>query len=79
MENNYCNKFKTEYPLDFKCDKCAVTEMVNNVPDVMTLCDYFAGQALNGALSYSSYYGDIRETARICYAMADAMMEARKK
>jgi hypothetical protein len=45
----------------------------------MTLRDYFAGQALaavNLGIGVSNEY--YRKTANHCYAMADAMLEARK-
>jgi hypothetical protein len=53
----------------------------------MSLRDYFAGQALHSfmRLAYSSgggwmqYATHVEEGARIAYAFADAMLEARKK
>lgn len=54
----------------------------------MTLRDYFAGKALSGMLANSGGDGDQRildqgarirrSDARIAYAYADAMLEARK-
>jgi hypothetical protein len=45
----------------------------------MDLRDYFAAQALNGLASITGVdWGGKAEVARICYDLADAMMEARK-
>jgi len=45
----------------------------------MTLRDYFASQALAGAISNPVWDGVKTKTiAEDCYVMADAMMEARK-
>ncbi len=44
----------------------------------MDLRDYFAAQALNGLASITGVdWGGKAEVARICYDLADAMMEAR--
>lgn len=44
----------------------------------MDLRDYFAAQALNGLASITGVdWGSKAEVARICYDLADAMMEAR--
>ena len=45
----------------------------------MDLRDYFAAQALNGVASITGVdWGGKAEVARVCYDLADAMMEARK-
>lgn len=45
----------------------------------MSLRDWFAGQALEIALSGASYHGDdYNEAAMKAYAIADAMLSARK-
>ena len=44
----------------------------------MTLRDYFAGQALAGAMAATAYEGvEWSGIARECYAIADAMLAAR--
>ena len=47
----------------------------------MSLRDYFAAKALQGAYSISSVHQNSteKEVAVECYKMADAMLEARKK
>lgn len=44
----------------------------------MTLRDYFAGKALEGMLADSEVRGTPKEFAERSYALADAMLEARK-
>lgn len=44
----------------------------------MTLRDWFAGQALAGNLDMRESIDDPGPTARMVYAIADAMIEARK-
>ena len=47
----------------------------------MTLRDYFAAKAMQGALSGCAARGEVvmySEMASLAYEMADAMMEARK-
>jgi len=56
----------------------------SNVHDGMTLRDYFAAKAMQGIISASGDgegYVDYKEfaVAEHSYAMADAMLEARKK
>ncbi len=49
--------------------------------DGMTLRDYFAAAAMSGALAHPGAdisYG-LREVAKRCYAMADAMLAERDK
>lgn len=43
----------------------------------MTLRDWFAGQALSGVLAQPEQTGNTA-TAKWCYTMADAMLEARE-
>lgn len=45
----------------------------------MTLRDWFAGQALCGLLGQTNVRDDASEFARFSYAIADAMLEERKK
>ena len=45
----------------------------------MTMRDYFAGQALAGAVTINwSEESDLSTISKGCYAMADAMLKARK-
>jgi hypothetical protein len=44
----------------------------------MTMRDYFAAKAMQGEMTQGVYEIDFPETAARAYAMADAMMEARK-
>lgn len=44
----------------------------------MTLRDYFAAKAMQGAISSGTYQIDTEQTANWCYEMADAMLEARE-
>jgi hypothetical protein len=44
----------------------------------MTLRDYFAAKAMHGDMTQGIHEADFPETAARAYAMADAMMEARK-
>ena len=47
--------------------------------DGMDLRDWFAGQVLCGISSVTNVdWGSRDHVAKICYALADAMMEARK-
>ena len=43
----------------------------------MTLRDYFAGQALAGAMADHTWSSEKYQTAEWAYAIADAMLEAR--
>lgn len=45
----------------------------------MSLRDYFAAAAMQGVLSRESRSGEDADIAREAYAMADAMMTARKQ
>lgn len=45
--------------------------------DGMTLRDYFAAKALQGALAHDARVSNEGAVARGCYLMADAMLEAR--
>lgn len=46
----------------------------------MDLRDYFAAKFIPEICKYSEWKGwDYEENAKICYAMADAMMKAREK
>ena len=47
------------------------------IPTLMTLRDYFAGQALAGLASYPNWYTDPSGFAEDAYRMADAMLKAR--
>ena len=64
--------------------------MSNNIPafphpfyavEGMTLRDYFAAKALEGQINtaYSYAVSNKSLTAKLAYAFADAMLEARKK
>lgn len=44
----------------------------------MSLRDYFAGQALAGAMADSNVSGDPESLAEAAYTVADAMLAARK-
>ena len=69
MSNTGGSAFPTTKPLDSWGDP----------NQGMTLRDYFAGQALaavNLGIGVSNEY--YRKTANHCYAMADAMLEARE-
>lgn len=44
----------------------------------MTLRDYFAAAAMQGAVSRDSWSGENDDIARAAYVMADAMMRARR-
>jgi hypothetical protein len=44
----------------------------------MTLRDYFAAKAMQGAISTNGFYDDELQFAKWCYETADAMLEARK-
>ena len=51
----------------------------NSIYDGMTLRDYFAAKAMQGMIGSKAYIGMTAEgIARSAYAMADAMLEARK-
>ena len=45
----------------------------------MTLRDYFAAKAMQADVSADTWGGDYEATALQSYAVADAMLEARKK
>ncbi len=61
-----------------KTDEMAEPRLVANSHQGMDLRDYFAAQALNGLASITGVdWGGKAEVARICYDLADAMMEAR--
>lgn len=45
----------------------------------MDLRDYFAGQALIGVVTRMSQSDDSEIIARVCYRMADALLEERSK
>lgn len=45
----------------------------------MSLRDYFAAAAMQGALSRESWSGEDADIAKGAYQMADAMMKARKQ
>ena len=53
---------------------CTRDGYMPNVPEGMSLRDWFAGQALAGLLANVSNQVD----ARVAYAIADAMLAARK-
>ena len=46
--------------------------------DGMTLRDYFAGQVVGGLITRPTYKGTAAEAATLAYAIADAMLIARK-
>lgn len=45
----------------------------------MLLRDYFAAQWLAGLAAATDTIGNVNGIAKACYAVADAMLEARKK
>ena len=51
----------------------------NDDYDGMTLRDYFAAKALESCGFTVKPYNTTAETAEKCYAMADAMLKARKQ
>ena len=51
----------------------------NNRSEGMELRDYFAAKVLNGLINYSPEPEEHKLIAELCYHLADAMMEARKK
>ena len=53
-------------------------DQVNGFRDGMTLRDYFAAKALTGMLADSELKATPDEFATRSYALADAMLEARK-
>ena len=44
----------------------------------MTLRDYFAAKAMQGAISTNGFYDDELQFAKWCYETADAMLKARE-
>lgn len=60
------------------CESAAANE---HAQEGMSLRDYFAAKALQGLLSCQSYengFYQAKQVAQEAYAMADAMLEARK-
>lgn len=47
------------------------------LPEVVTLRDYFAGKAMQGAMADPEVVMNSKRIAEWAYSMADAMMEAR--
>jgi hypothetical protein len=57
----------------------AVAETMDLHADGMDLRDYFAAKFIPLVCKYSDFHGwNYESNANMCYAMADAMMEARK-
>ena len=50
----------------------------NGLHNGMHLRDYFAAKALGGLINYSPESDEHKMIAELCYALADAMLEARK-
>ena len=52
----------------------------SSVPHIgMTLRDYFAGQAVSGLYADNNFTGSHVDAAKCSYALADAMLAARKE
>lgn len=66
----------------FPCDLTAYDDEVRIQYQGMTLRDYFAAKAMQGAMSGCAARGEVimySDLAGVSYEMADAMLKAREK